>query len=230
MMSENRSFLIRGEDGQEYGPVDLSELREWVQENRAGLGTSVRLDQPNSSWLPWQNFPELVALVAEVQGLTPFAGTMPAEMVFAPIWRRVTAWILDVLLLSFLFVPIMSVLEVFLPVDVIAQAMMNPASLQDLPPQILHQVMAFEIVANACLILYLAGFSAAHGKTPGKAIMRIRIIDQNGQNPSLPKALLRALALICSINLFFIPLFYAFFNPQKRTFHDIVAGTCVIEA
>jgi uncharacterized RDD family membrane protein YckC len=107
---------------------------------------------------------------------------------------------------------------------------MDTSAFQDMPRQMLHQVLAFEIITNACLVLYLTGFHAAHGKTPAKALLRIRVVDQNGQKPGLVKSLLRALMLIFSINLFFLPLTYAFFNPQRRTFHDFVAGTCVVEA
>jgi uncharacterized RDD family membrane protein YckC len=229
MLQENRAFLIRGDDGQEYGPVDLDELREWVQENRAGLGTAVRLDEAGSSWNPWQNYPELVALLAEVQGTTgPLSG--PPGMVIAPIWRRVVAWFMDLILLSFLFFPIKGVLDQFMPTDAILQAAMNAPALQNMPPVLLHQVVAFEIITNACLVIYLTGFHAAHGRTPAKAILRIRVVDHNGQKPTLLKAFVRALGLICSINLFFLPLMYAFFNPQRRTAHDFIAGTYVVNA
>ena len=67
MLPENRLFWIRGDDDKEYGPVNLEELREWVRENRAGLGTFVRTDQPDAPWQHWQQYPELVALLAEVQ-------------------------------------------------------------------------------------------------------------------------------------------------------------------
>src|SRR5271156_1050378 len=96
MLPENPTFVIRGDDGQEYGPVDLQELREWVQENRAGLGTEVRRDEPNASWHPWQNFPELIALLAEVHVTSPVPG-QPA-LVIAPLWRRLAAFVLDFIL------------------------------------------------------------------------------------------------------------------------------------
>src|SRR5277367_5676801 len=100
MLPENRSFMVRGDDGQEYGPVDLQELREWVQENRAGLGTDVRLDEPDADWQPWQAYPELIALLAEAHA----TGGDPAQptMIIAPIWRRVIAFGLDLILISIL--------------------------------------------------------------------------------------------------------------------------------
>src|SRR5476651_1741553 len=106
MLPENHSFWIRGDDGQEYGPVDLDELRDWVRENRAGLGTEVRLDELNADapWHPWQNYPELVALLAEAQATSPVPGQ--PGLVIAPIWRRAVAWMMDIMLLAILLNPV----------------------------------------------------------------------------------------------------------------------------
>jgi uncharacterized RDD family membrane protein YckC len=228
MLPENPSFFIRGDDGQEYGPVELGELRGWVQENRAGLGTEVRRDEFGATWHPWQNYPELVALLAEIYVTHPV--TRPPGVVIAPIRRRVVALMADLMLLWILFVPIVSVLELFLPMDAIAQAAMNPSALQHLPPETLHQILAFQMLSNGVLALYLTGFLAAHGQTPGKAIMRLRVVGENGQKPPLVNAFLRSVVLIFSIHLLFLPLIYAFFNPQRRALHDFIAGTYVVEA
>ena len=91
MLPENRSFFIRGDDGGEYGPVDLDELREWVRENRAGLGTEVRLDEPNAIWHPWQAYPELVALLAEAHATGSAPVPDQADPIIAPIWKRILA-------------------------------------------------------------------------------------------------------------------------------------------
>src|SRR5258708_23712119 len=97
MLPENKSFMVRGDDGLEYGPVDLDELREWVRENRAGLGTDVRLDETGTSWHPWQSYPELVALLAEARATAPVPG-MPG-LVIAPMGRRIVAFALDLFLI-----------------------------------------------------------------------------------------------------------------------------------
>ena len=86
------------------------------------------------------------------------------------------------------------------------------------------------MISDVVLALYFTGFHAAHGQTPAKALLRLRVVDSSGQKPGLAKALLRALALIFSMSLFFIPLVYAFLNPQRRTLHDFVAGTYVVKA
>jgi uncharacterized RDD family membrane protein YckC len=228
MLPENHVFLIRGDDGQEYGPVDLRELRGWVLENRAGLGTEVRLDEPGAPWNPWQNYPELVALLAEAQVTNP-ASEQPG-LAIAPIRRRIIALVADLLLLSILFIPIVNVLAAFMPMDVISQAAMNPWALQALPPETLHQLLVFQMISNGGLVLYMTGFLAAHGQTPGKALMRLRVVEESGRKPSLLNSFLRSVVLIFSIGLFFLPLVFAFFNPQRRTVHDLIAGTYVVEA
>src|SRR5271170_6871289 len=116
MPTEDRAFFIRGDDGQEYGPVDLGELRGWVRENRVGLGTDVRLDTPGEPWHPWHDYPELVALLAEVQSTSPVA-SLPPAFVIAPIRRRILAWIVDLFLIWILFIPIVNVAALFLPME-----------------------------------------------------------------------------------------------------------------
>ncbi len=227
MPTENRAFLIRGDDGQEYGPVDLGELRDWVQENRVGLGTDVRLDTPGEPWHSWHDYPELVALLAEAQGTT--ASALPPGLVIAPVRRRFVAWIIDLFFIWILFIPIMNVAQYFLPMDAIEQAALNPAALQALPPEAFHRVVAFQVACNGLLALYITGFLAAHGKTPGKSIMRLMVVDENGAKPTLSKALLRTIAFILCLNFLF-PLLYIFVHPQRRALHDLVAGTYVVEA
>jgi uncharacterized RDD family membrane protein YckC len=226
MMPDNRTFLIRGDDGQEYGPADLVELRDWVQENRVGLGTDVRVDEPGTIWHPWHEYPELVALLAEAQGTSTVVG-LPG-MVIAPIRRRIVAWIVDLMLLWVLFIPIGAVAELFLPMDAVNQVAFNPSALQSLPEETLHQILYFQFFCCAFVVLYITGFVAAHGQTPGKAIMKLRIVTETGETPGLLNSFMRAMVLILSINFLF-PLLYPFFNPQRRALHDLVAGTYVVE-
>jgi len=227
MLPENRAFLIRGDDGQEYGPVDLNELREWVQENRAGVGTAVCLDEPGATWQTWQTYPELVALVAEVQGTTGLqtpAGTVPA-----PMTRRVLAFLLDFILIYFLAIPILGVvMKLYMPdyENMAWQVFFEPE--KPVPPQFYHYVTILGCIFYPLFALYMAGFHAAHGRTPAKSILRIRVVDQNGQKPTLFKALLRGLGFLVSCYLYGIPFIYAFFDPQRRTAHDLIAGTYVV--
>jgi uncharacterized RDD family membrane protein YckC len=239
MLPENPSFLIRGDDGQEYGPVDLDEIREWVRENRAGLGTEVRRDEPGALWRPWQNYPELVALLAEAQVTSPVPD-LPG-LVIAPVGRRVGAFVLDLVLV---IIPILiicyTVVLIFFPDWVVRDVVsfnqymldtesgnQHPFTPPDPPP---YASVIAELISNSILALYFTGFHSAHGQTPAKTLLRLRVVDRSGQKPSVTKSFLRGLILIFSMNLLFLPFTYAFFNPQRRTLHDFIAGTYVVEA
>ena len=228
MLSEERVFMIRGDDGEEYGPVEMKELREWVQENRAGLGTTVRLDEPNARWHPWQYYPELVALLAEVHASSLIPGL--SAVTVAPMGRRVLAFITDMILATFLYTPIFRVLtQVYMP-DWDEQVLALLNHFQAPSPQFAHEIFISNTLFDSILLLYMLGFHAAHGRTPGKSIMRLKVVDEAGQKPGFVKSLFRALIMIISLSFYGLPLAYAFFNPQRRTLHDFLAGTYVVEA
>jgi uncharacterized RDD family membrane protein YckC len=229
MLPENSAFMVRGDDGQEYGPVDLEELRQWVRENRAGIGTAIRLDEPNARWQAWQSFPELVALLAEVQSTDAAPGRSGFSI--APIGKRMLACVADVILSSILASPILYVAATFIAPDWEAQFshyLFHPE--MPLTGPLLIYLELSNSLSYLMLALYMAGFHAAHGQTPAKSILRLRVVDQFGQKPSLWKCFLRGIAFSLSFYLYGIPLAWAFLNPERRAFHDYVAGTYVVEA
>lgn len=229
MLPENRTFLIRGDDGEEYGPVDMAELREWVQENRAGLGMVVRLDEPGSLWQPWQYYPELVALLAEARITSPVPNQ--PGLVIAPLGKRILAGAADLVLAYFLMIPIFIVLTLVYAPDWYIQFTLALVRAQNsMPPAPFDYMLLVNLILHMGLAAYMAGFHAAHGQTPAKAILHLRVVDQNGEKPRFTRSLLRGLILVFSLSLYGIPLTYAFFNPQRRTFHDFIAGTYVVEA
>jgi uncharacterized RDD family membrane protein YckC len=230
MLPENPTFLIRGDDGQEYGPVDLAELRDWVQENRAGLGTEVKRDESGAIWEPWQNFPELVALLAEANVTSPVPGQN--GLVIAPMGRRVLAFALDFFLASILSMPLVYALGIYSGIPDVEQRFLVAVFQPDAPalPGVLFYGTLCNLMTQTVLVLYFACFVAAHAQTPAKALFRLRVVDPSGQKPYFVKSLLRALALAFSINFLFLPMLFAFFNPQRRALHDIIAGTYVVDA
>jgi len=118
---------------------------------------------------------------------------------------------------------------VYLP-DFCVQSALASADTRFSPPELTSAQRAIgSLIADSMLALYMTGFLAAHGRTPAKSIFRIKVVDQTGQKPSMAKALLRALVLVLSLGLSGIPLLYAFFNPERRAFHDFIAGTYVVE-
>jgi uncharacterized RDD family membrane protein YckC len=220
-------FIIQGDDGENYGPVDLKELRNWVRENRAGLGTKVRTEETGSLWQPWQYYPELVALLAESRaGANPVAGS-----ILAPLGRRILAFAADLVLIYFLLCPLFLLIYLLCPPEIRMLLTQSFNGGQYTPPQLPSGYETlFELVIYGVITLYMAGFHAAHGKTPAKAILRLRVVDEKGGKPPFLRSLMRGLVLTFSLCLFFFPLFYVFIHPQRRALHDLVAGTYVVEA
>jgi uncharacterized RDD family membrane protein YckC len=222
--------LIRGDDNREYGPVGLEELREWVRENRAGLGTEVRLDEAGASWQSWQSHPELVALLAEVRGTSAVA-RLPGSLVIAPAGRRILACVLDLILSSILASPIVyAIMTVNVPgwQEQFMLVLLTPQSQP--PPGLYHYMIVSNLITYLILLLYLAGFHAVHGRTPGKSVLRLRVVDAKGEKPALKRTVLRGLAFVLSFYAFGIPFACTFLNPQRRAPHDFVAGTWVVRA
>jgi len=235
MLPENHAYFVRGDDGEEYGPVNLAELREWVRENRAGLGTEVRPTGSDGTWNAWQTYPELVALLAEVNATGLVAG-LPG-ITLAPFGRRVLAFGLDMFLGFLWYFPIIITVALTCMPEFCARYLQyvhdSATALQPTftPIEItLNEEAIINTIYNLVYAAFFAGFVAAHGQTPGKALLRLRVVDQLGKKPDAVKVLLRTVVLLFSIYLFFIPLTYAFFNPQRRAFHDFIAGTYVVEA
>lgn len=229
MLPESPTFLIRGDDGEEYGPVDLAELRDWVAENRAGLGTEVKRDEPGARWQPWQNFPELVALLAEVNataGAPELVG-----LALASIWRRVFAFALDLVLSYILVLPIMVVLAfAFLP-DWLVHSAVAASHIPYVAPEMSRGAeLLIQSTYDLFMVLYFWAYFARHGRTPAQALFRIRVVNEAGAPPSSSQALARAFGIVFSMLFLFLPMFFVFFNPQRRAIHDLIAGTYVIEA
>ena len=76
-------------------------------------------------------------------------------------------------------------------------------------------------------VVYLVGFWAWLGQTPGKAAVGTRIVRQDGTNIGIKKAILRLLGYVASSIILGIGFLMIAFHGQKRGLHDLIAGTVV---
>jgi hypothetical protein len=78
-------FKILGADGKEYGPVTAAQLRQWIQEGRAGGQTQVRAEGA-ADWTRLQSLPEFAdvfrapAVGGERNSLPPIVQTLAVAM------------------------------------------------------------------------------------------------------------------------------------------------------
>jgi uncharacterized RDD family membrane protein YckC len=90
----------------------------------------------------------------------------------------------------------------------------------------LHKMMGWVYILMPHFILI---FSLWYFKqqTPGLKAYELSLVDSNtGQKPSVVSLINRYIQTLISIFLI-LPLFYPYINKQKKTFQDILSGTCI---
>ncbi len=65
--------------------------------------------------------------------------------------------------------------------------------------------------------------------TPGKSIMGLAVVRANGSTMTVKDSIVRFAVSFISSMFLFIGYLISLFNEKKQTFHDMVAGTVVIE-
>ena len=81
----------------------------------------------------------------------------------------------------------------------------------------------------AVFLLYFWYFGAATGQTPGKIILGIKVVEDNGRPMKLLSGLTRTLSYYIDVMLFFSGFLLAAIRKDKKALHDIIAGTKVVK-
>lgn len=93
-------YKIIGADGQQYGPVNLDQMRRWIAENRVRPETLVQ-PEGSTDWKPLNSIPELAAeFRASPPTITPM-GTPPSMTSNPRASNKVPAGICGILLGGF---------------------------------------------------------------------------------------------------------------------------------
>ncbi|MFH0708726.1 MAG: RDD family protein [Pseudomonadota bacterium] len=92
-------------------------------------------------------------------------------------------------------------------------------------------VNTFILEYMAIKILYQTFFTMQYGATLGKIVMKIRVIEiKTLSNPGFLSAFNRSVFRVVSEILFYLGFAWAFFDPYRRSWHDLSARTLVIDA
>jgi uncharacterized RDD family membrane protein YckC len=135
--------------------------------------------------------------------------------------KRTTAYFLDDIIVSLLLFVIF-----YNQLVIIYQQIQNSMDFTPLIAYLQENTLVFILLR----IVYQTFFVWQNGMTPGKMIMKIRIIEiDSGQIPSFSVAFLRASIRIVSESIFYIGYIMAFFNPMVQTLHDKLAKTVVVD-
>jgi len=89
-------------------------------------------------------------------------------------------------------------------------------------------------LAGHCLISLIIGmtyftyFHGAIGQTPGKIMLKLKVIGTTGKKPTYGIALLRWIGSIISGLPLFLGFLWVAFDRKKQGWHDKIAGTVVL--
>jgi uncharacterized RDD family membrane protein YckC len=78
------------------------------------------------------------------------------------------------------------------------------------------------------LFIYFAYSWAASGKTFGMALLGVRVVRSDGADAGARRAVVRTLALPLSFVIFGLGFVGILLGRQRRTLHDVIAGTVVV--
>lgn len=92
-----------------------------------------------------------------------------------------------------------------------------------LADKLLMQALAFAVTAAYFVVSWTRG-----GQTIGMKSWRLRVVRRDGGSPDFAHALLRFAVAMVSLAPAALGFWWALFDAQGRTWHDLAAGTLVV--
>ena len=84
------------------------------------------------------------------------------------------------------------------------------------------------VIVLAVAVIYLYVFQATLGQTIGMRVLRLRVIDVYGEQPSFGRIGLRTAGYLVGLATMSLGFLWIGFDAEKRGLHDWIAGTYVI--
>lgn len=146
---------------------------------------------------------------------------------YAGFWRRLVAFSIDGAIIFFIFMILFTIASMAFFSGAISAdnknlfaELMDPASLS---PVMISIWMSY-IFIN---LLYFTYFHGTSGRTPGKMILGLQVITDQGQPLTFGIAFLRSVGYFIS-NILYLGFLWVAFDKKKQGWHDKIAGTVVI--
>ncbi|HYQ80176.1 MAG TPA: RDD family protein, partial [Anaeromyxobacteraceae bacterium] len=142
-------------------------------------------------------------------------------------WRRLASWAVDGLLLSVVAVPVF-----WLVLAAAGPAAAGPGGLDGLLALVARRGRL--LVPTLVFVALVAGVYSAlsvalMGATPGKRLLGLAVVGQDGRRPSPRRAAARAALSLLSFALLGLGALLALFTRSGRALHDFLTGTFVVE-
>ncbi len=147
----------------------------------------------------------------------------------ASIQKRISAFVIDDIMVAFFFLIIFY--DQLLAIASHMSGMMSAEEITLIQAQLRQFSVDNLLIMLSIKVLYHAIPVWQNGMTPGKYIMKIRVVDlKTGYRPSFLQAFLRALLRIGSEVFFYLGFIMAFMMPLNQTFHDKLSNCVVVDA
>jgi len=148
-------------------------------------------------------------------------GVAPKEsLIYASVGRRFAAVLVDgVILMVVIFIPIM-VLMMFMIASAKASGSSDP-----MPVWFMPIIMILEYGLPAAFEIFFIG---KYGATPGKMLLKVKVVSPDGGRISYGRATGRYFSKILSGIILYIGFLMAFWDDEKRALHDRICQTRVI--
>jgi uncharacterized RDD family membrane protein YckC len=107
-------------------------------------------------------------------------------------------------------------------------------SAEDIPlsPDGLAATMLVWMMVAQCIPIVITGILwAVWGTSPGKRVVRLRIVDADSGEPmSVTQSVLRTIGYLLTFAICGAGFLWVFFNPRRQALHDRIANTIVVVA
>jgi uncharacterized RDD family membrane protein YckC len=153
--------------------------------------------------------------IAELRELLGFAKPSLLIQYYGSFDQRLLASALDWFILFGIFIIIAFVVVILF--------------IQDKQTRLEASIGIMSIVPIAKIMYHIVMESSAKQATYGKQMLKIKVMDMEGNRITTRQAINRNLCKIFSVLTFFIGYLLAFFNKKQQCLHDIMAGTLVVK-
>ncbi len=149
---------------------------------------------------------------------------------YANFMLRMAAFVVDLMILGFIFKVISWLLLVTLSIDLRMEDFFSDDNEMIVTPFISTPFIVFFVVQLVGFWLYYALTESRLGGSPGKLLMHLRVTSPDGRCIGFKKASGHAFARILSFVPFLTGYLMAAFTDKTQALHDLLAGCIVIPA
>jgi uncharacterized RDD family membrane protein YckC len=208
-------------EGRQAGPVSEAELIRLIREGVVAPSTLV-WHQGLANWVPWNSLHPGGATPSDappptIPAYAAASGALPAHrFVYGGFWIRVLAYIVD----AFIIGAIRKIILLPLGISLLERPYASPWFFAHI-----GELGAAGFVIS---LAYFVFFWVQYGATPGKMILKLKVVNPLGGPITVGQAICRYFAIILSWMTLGIGFIMAGIDDEKRALHDRLCDTRVI--